>query len=228
MRLLLVEDEALLARRLRKGLQEEAYAVDHAATAASARDLVQGTSYDLIVLDLMLPDDSGLDLLAEWRGEGVETPVLILTARDRLEDKLRGFEAGADDYLTKPFAFEELLARAHSLLRRRQAPTAEVLTFADLRLDRARRAVHRDGRSLHLTPKEFALLEYLMLHAGHVLDRLTLSEHVWDAAYDARSNVIEVIVGRLRRKLEEQGEPQILHTVKGVGYVLRTAAQESR
>jgi DNA-binding response OmpR family regulator len=227
MRLLLVEDEALLARRLRKGLQEEAYAVDHAATAAVARELVQATAYDLIILDLMLPDDSGLDLLTEWREDGVETPVLILTARDRLEDKLRGFEAGADDYLTKPFAFEELLARAHSLLRRRQAPPADVLTFDDVRLDRARREVKRGDRPVRLTPKELALLEYLMLHACHVLDRLTLSEHVWDAGYDARSNVIEVIVGRLRRKLEERGEPQILHTVKGIGYVLRTAAQEA-
>jgi two-component system copper resistance phosphate regulon response regulator CusR len=225
MRLLLVEDEALLARRLRKGLQEEAYAVDLAATAAAARDLVQGTTYDLIILDLMLPDGSGLDLLAEWREEGVATPVLILTARDGLEDKLSGFEAGADDYLTKPFAFEELLARAHSLLRRRQAPPAEILTFADVRLDRARREVRRGGRSLHLTPKEFALLEYMMLHAGRVLDRLNLAEHVWDSGYDGRSNVIEVIVGRLRRKLEEEGEPQILHTVKGVGYVLRAALE---
>jgi two-component system copper resistance phosphate regulon response regulator CusR len=228
MRLLLVEDEALLARRLRKGLQEEAYAVDLAETAAAARALAQETSYDLIVLDLMLPDAAGLDLLAAWRDEGVETPVLILTARDRLEDKLRGFEAGADDYLTKPFAFEELLARARSLLRRRQAPPAEVLTFDDIRLDRSRREVRRDGRLFHLTPKEFALLEYLMLHPGRVLDRLTLAEHVWDAGYDARSNVIEVIVGRLRRKLEERGEPQVLHTVKGVGYVLRLEAGETR
>jgi DNA-binding response OmpR family regulator len=227
MRLLLVEDEALLARRLRKGLQEEAFAVDHASTGAEARDLVQGTAYDLIILDLMLPDASGVDLLAGWRADGVETPVLILTARDRLDDKLRGFEAGADDYLTKPFAFEELLARAHSLLRRRQAPPADVLTFADVRLDRARREVQRNGRLLHLTPKELALLEYLMLHPGHVLDRLTLSEHVWDAGYDARSNVLDVIVGRLRRKLEAEGETQVLHTVKGVGYVLRTAAHEA-
>jgi DNA-binding response OmpR family regulator len=227
MRLLLVEDEALLAARLRKGLQEEAFAVDLAATADAARSLVEETPYDLIILDLMLPDGSGLGLLAEWRGHGVETPVLILTARDRLEDKLKGFEAGADDYLTKPFAFEELLARAHSLLRRRQAPPAEVLTFADLRLDRARREVRRGGRALHLTPKEFALLEYLMLHPGRVLNRLTLAEHVWDAGYDARSNVIEVIVGRVRRKLEDGGEPQLLHTVKGVGYVLRGAAREA-
>jgi DNA-binding response OmpR family regulator len=208
-------------------LQEEAYAVDLAETAAAARGLVQEASYDLIILDLMLPDAAGLDLLAAWREEGVETPVLILTARDRLEDKLRGFEAGADDYLTKPFAFEELLARARSLLRRRQAPPAEVLSFAGIRLDRSRREVRRDGRLFHLTPKEFALLEYMMLHPGRVLDRLTLAEHVWDAGYDARSNVIEVIVGRLRRKLEEHGEPQLLHTVKGVGYVLRQGAGET-
>src|SRR5262249_44053792 len=139
MRLLLVEDEALLARRLRKGLQEEAFAVDHAATAAEARELVQGTAYDLLILDLMLPDASGFDLLARWRAEGVAAPVLILTARDQLEDKLRGFEAGADDYLTKPFAFAELLARVHSLLRRRQPPPAAVLTFAGARPDRAPR-----------------------------------------------------------------------------------------
>jgi DNA-binding response OmpR family regulator len=226
MRLLLVEDEALLARRLRKGLQEEAFAVDLAGTAAEARDLSQATSYDLIILDLMLPDASGIELLAEWREEGVDTPVLILTARDRLEDKLRGFEAGADDYLTKPFAFAELLARSHSLLRRRQTPPAEVLSLGDVRLDRARREVRRDDRVLHLTPKEFALLEYLMLNDGRVLNRMSLAEHVWDSGYDARSNVIEVIVGRLRRKLEEAGEAQILHTVKGVGYVLRAAPPE--
>ena len=227
MRLLLVEDEALLGRRLRKGLQEEAFAVDLAMTAAEARDLVLENPYDLIVLDLMLPDGSGIGLLTEWREEGIETPVLILTARDRLDDKLKGFEAGADDYLTKPFAFEELLARAHSLLRRRQAPPAEVITFADVRLDRGRREVRRDGRLLQLTPKEFALLEYLMLHPGRVLDRTTLAEHVWDSGYDARSNVIEVIVGRLRRKLEEGGEPPLLQTVKGVGYALRPAGEES-
>jgi DNA-binding response OmpR family regulator len=224
MRLLLVEDEPLLARRLQRGLQEEAYAVDLALTGREAQDRVEATVYDLIILDLMLPDASGLDLLSRWRDEKVEAPVLILTARDQLEDKLRGFETGADDYLTKPFALEELLARVRSLLRRRQAPPAEVLRFCDVRLDRTRHQVWRGERELRLTPKEFALLEYLMLHSGAVLDRTTLAEHVWDASYDARSNVIDVIVGRLRRKLEDGNQLQLVHTVKGIGYVLRQPA----
>jgi two-component system copper resistance phosphate regulon response regulator CusR len=220
-RLLLVEDEPLLAKRLRRGLEEESYAVDVAGDGASATEMVIGSEYDLIILDLMLPDASGIDLLAEWREDGTEAPVLILTARDQLDSKLRGFEAGADDYLTKPFDFEELLARVRSLLRRRQAPPAEILDFADLRLDRARRSVERGGRSLNCTHKEFALLEYFMLHPGIALDRVAIAEHVWDASYEGRSNVIDVIIARLRSKLEKDGAPRLLHTVKGVGYALR-------
>jgi two-component system response regulator MprA len=175
----------------------------------------------------MLPDASGFQLLTEWRREGMDAPVLVLTARDRLDDKLRGFEAGADDYLTKPFAFEELLARVRSLLRRRQTRPAEVLQFDDLRLDRTHRNVDRGGRPIQLTPKEFALLEYLMLHPRSVLERATIAEHVWDADYEARSNVIDVMVGRLRKKLEDGGQPQLIHTVKGLGYSLRESPPES-
>ncbi|HEY7214384.1 MAG TPA: response regulator transcription factor [Thermoanaerobaculia bacterium] len=219
MRLLLVEDEPLLARRLVKGLREEGYGVDHAASRAEAADLAAAADFDLILLDLRLPDGPGLDLLVRWRREALATPVLILTAMDGIEDRVRGLDAGADDYLTKPFAFEELLARARSLLRRRSAPPLQVLACADLRLDRTRRQVERGGESLDLTAKEFALLEYFMLHPGAVLDRATISEHVWDFAYEARSNVIDVMVTRLRRKLEAAGAPRLIHTVKGSGYI---------
>jgi DNA-binding response OmpR family regulator len=226
MRILLVEDEPLLARRLERGLEEEAYAVDVAASGRRADQLVEENQYDLVILDLMLPDISGLSLLARWRQDALGVPVLILTARDSLEDKLAGFEAGADDYLTKPFAFAEMLARVRSLLRRRQDKPAEVLRFADLELDRSRHRVARGGQPMRVTPKEFALLEYLMLHPQVALGRLTLAEHVWDSGYEGRSNVIDVIVGRLRRKLEDGGRSQLIYTVRGIGYALREQARE--
>lgn len=221
MRLLLVEDEPLLGRRLEKGLAEEGFAVDLAATLAEAERLEEDAEYDVVILDLMLPDGSGLELLERWRGDGMPIPVLILTARDRLDDKLQGFEAGADDYLTKPFSFEELLARVRSLLRRRGVPPVDVLEVEGLRLDRNRRSVVFEGRPVSLTSKEFALLEHLMLQPDRVQDRLQIAEHVWDATYEARSNVIDVMVGRVRRKIEAAGAPRLIHAVKGVGYVLR-------
>ena len=229
MRLLVVEDEHRLAERLARGLREEGFAVDVAGTAETARRRGDGTDYDLVLLDLGLPDGSGLALLGEWRSAGSTVPVLVLTARDLVQDKVRGLQAGADDYLTKPFAFEELLARVGALLRRRSAPVREVLRLGRLELDRGSRQARRDGEPLDLTPKEFALLEYLLLHPDVVLSRTTIAEHVWDQAYEARSNVIDVIVARLRRKLEGDGEMRLIEAVPGIGYVLRgRAGSETR
>jgi DNA-binding response OmpR family regulator len=224
-RLLLVEDEIPLATPLARGLREEGYATDVAGDGRAAAVLVEATDYDLIVLDLGLPDGPGLELLRRWRADGVACPVLVLTAHDSLEDKVRGLDGGADDYLTKPFAFAELVARIRSLLRRREAPPVAVVEFADVVLDRTRRRVERAGEPLELTPKEFALLEFFMLHPGVVLDRNAIAEHVWDYRYEARTNVIDVIVGRLRRKLEGAARPRLVHTVTGVGYVLRAAEE---
>jgi two-component system copper resistance phosphate regulon response regulator CusR len=218
--LLIVEDERRLAERLATGLREEGFAVDTAADLSSARDRAIETAYDLTLLDVQLPDGSGLDLLREWRDEGRATPVLVLTANDRVEEKVAGLNAGADDYVTKPFAFEELVARVRSLLRRRAAPPVERLEVDGLLLDRTAHHAERAGRRLDLTPKEFALLEYFMLHPGVALGREAIAEHVWDSSYEARSNVIDVIVGRLRRKLEAEGEPRLLHTVSGIGWKL--------
>jgi DNA-binding response OmpR family regulator len=199
MRLLVVEDEPRLADRLARGLREEGFAVDTAPSTAVANDCVIETDYDLVLLDLKLPDGSGLDLLVTWRSEGFTAPVLLLTAKDLMDDKVKGLDAGADDYLTKPFSFDELLARIRALLRRRATPPQDVLEVGDLQLDRTGCRVVRAGRPIELTAKEFALLEFFALHAGQTLSRATISEHVWDAGYDAQSNVIDVIVGRGRR-----------------------------
>jgi DNA-binding response OmpR family regulator len=220
-RLLVVEDEHRLADRLARGLREEGFAVDTAATSSVARDLASGTDYDLVLLDLKLPDGSGAELIETWRREGLTTPILVLTARDLLVDKISGLKAGADDYVTKPFAFGEVLARIHALLRRRGAAPRDLLRIGDLHVDRTSRHVERAGHAIALTAKEYALLEYLALHAGHVLSRSTLAEHVWDSAYEAQSNVIDVIVSRVRRKVDVPGAERLIHTVGGVGYVLR-------
>lgn len=220
MRLLLVEDERRLAERLARGLREEGFAVDCAVSCAEARECAVATAYDLVLLDLGLPDCPGTDLLRHWRREGFDAPVLILTARDLVEEKVEGLNAGADDYLTKPFAFEEVLARVRALLRRRTAPPRSILTFGDLTLDRDGARAEKAGEPLDLTPKELALLEYFLLHPGVVLSRGRIAEHVWDEAYEARSNTIDVIVARLRRKVES-GERRLIHTVPGVGYVFR-------
>ena len=223
MRILIVEDEHRLGEHVAKGLREEGLAADLASTKARARELMIENPYDLVLLDLMLPDGNGLVLLREWRKEGRSMPVLALTARDLLADKIAGLDAGADDYLTKPFAFEELLARIRALLRRRTAEPMDVLSLGDLTLDRTTRRVHRGKREIDLMPKEFALLEHFLLHPGATLTRAEIAEHVWDERYEARSNVIDVMVARLRRKLEAGDSSRVLHAVPGMGYVLRSS-----
>jgi DNA-binding response OmpR family regulator len=218
-RLLLVEDERRLAMRLARGLREEGFAVDHAENLTRGRDLGIVGDYDIALLDLNLPDGSGLDLLREWRAEGKALPVLVLTARDQLEDKVSGLDAGADDYLTKPFEFAELLARLRSLLRRRAVPPRATIDAGAIHLDRGARRASVGGAPLALTVKEFSLLEHFLLHPSTLVSRDSLAEHLWDESYEARSNVIDVLVSRVRRKLEGAGEKNRLRAVAGAGWI---------
>jgi DNA-binding response OmpR family regulator len=226
LRLLVIEDEPTLARHLLRGLREEGYAVDLAETLAEASELSFAAEYDLAVLDLMLPDGNGLRLLRFWRDHGKHLPVLVLTARDAVEDRVEGLDSGADDYLNKPFRFEELLARIRSLLRRRGEPIAARLELGELSLDRDAKTATVHGQALQLTAKETALLEYFLLHPRRILSRSTIAEHVWDQSQESDSNVIDVLVSRLRRKIREAGGRELLQTVKGLGYVLREPAAE--
>ncbi len=223
MRMLIVEDEPILARQLKRTLERESHAVDLAEACSSARDLEIETEYDLILLSLTLPDGCGLALLRLWRDEGLAAPVLILSTRGTPGHKVAGLDAGADDYLAKPFAWEELRARVRCLLRRRHREPVETLTCDDLTLDRARRQAGRDGLPIELTHKEFAILEHLMLQRGRAVSRTVIAEHVWDGAYEARSNTIDVLIARIRRKLEIGGRRRLLFTVRGLGYALRGA-----
>jgi DNA-binding response OmpR family regulator len=219
---LVVEDERKVAGFIRQGLEEEGHAVEVAGDGASALDLVLAEpGYDLIVLDVMLPKRDGLDVLKTLRGRGVTAPVLILTARDAVADKVAGLDLGADDYLTKPFAFEELLARARALLRRGTDQRAAVLRLADLSLDPATREATRGARRIALTAREYSLLDYFMRNAGRLLTRPMIAEHVWGLDFDAESNIIDVYIGYLRRKIDAPGEARLLHTVRGSGYVLK-------
>lgn len=221
MRILVVEDEEKVASFIRKGLEEEHYAVDVALDGEEGLSMAQLTPYDLLILDLMLPSLDGYRILQRLRSEGVDTAVLILTARDGLGDKVRGLDLGADDYLTKPFAFAELLARVRALLRRGKPQRSPLLRVADLMIDPAGRRVTRGGNLIELTAKEYALLEYLMRHAGQVLTRTMISEHVWDQTFDSYTNVIDVYVNYLRKKVDQGFEPKLIHTIRGVGYSLR-------
>lgn len=221
MRLLVIEDEKKVARFIKKGLEEEGYAVDLAFDGEEGLAMALGQVHDLIILDIALPKKDGLQVLKKLREKKIPTPVLLLTVRAAIEDKVLGLDSGADDYLTKPFAFEELLARIRALLRRKTEAGLPILQVEDLILDPARRLVTRRGERIDLTSKEFALLEYLMRNAGRVLSRAMISEHVWDYDFDTETNVIDVYVNYLRRKIDSGREKKLIHTVRGSGYVLK-------
>jgi two-component system copper resistance phosphate regulon response regulator CusR len=221
MRVLLVEDEARVRSFIKRGLLEVGMAVEECADGDQALALALAHDYDAMVLDLTLPGLDGLVVLARMREAGSSTPVLILTARDRVEDRVRGLDAGADDYLVKPFAFAELLARVRALMRRGTAQTG-ILEVGDLQIDLGSRKVERGGRPIELTAKEFALLEYLARRAGQVVTRTMISEHVWEIDFDTLSNVIDVYIRYLRRKVDDPFEDKLIHTRRGVGYILET------
>jgi len=220
MRILVVEDELKVASFIKKGLQEEAYAVDVANDGAEGLSLIEMNVYDAVILDLMLPKKNGIEVMQEIRSRKLNVPVIMLTARDTLADKVMGLDAGADDYLTKPFAFQELLARLRSLLRRGKAEIT-MLKAADLMLDPATRRVKRGEQELSLTAKEFSLLEYMMRNVNKPLSRTTLSEHVWDINFDRMTNVVDVYINFLRNKVDKDFDKKLIHTVRGVGYVLK-------
>ena len=221
MRLLVIEDEQKVANFIKQGLEEEGYAVDHAADGASGLQMALEGLHDVIVLDVMLPKLDGLSVLQQLRQETITTPVLLLTVRATIEDKVLGLDAGADDYLTKPFAFEEFVARVRALLRRRAETAPPILQVADLALDPARRVVSRGDQKIDLTPREFTLLDYFMRNPGRVLSRTMIANRVWDYTFDSTTNVIDVYVNYLRKKIDTGHDIKLLHTVRGVGYVMK-------
>jgi heavy metal response regulator len=219
MRILFVEDEKRIADFVGRGLESAGYAVDLAGDGQTALHMVHATEYDLIILDMMLPDIDGLKVLEKIRNRKVSPPVLVLSARGGVDDRVKGLEVGADDYLTKPFAFVELLARVRVLLRRGQ-PSPERLQVADLTLDCIRRRVTRNGELIDLAPKEFSILEYLMRNRGRPLSRTMIVEHVWDMDYDGLTNIVDVYIRHLRSKIDDNYPVKLIQTVRGIGYML--------
>ncbi len=221
MRVLVVEDERRLAGIIKRGLLEEGYSVDNAYDGEEAQYMAENTHYDAMVLDVMLPRKDGVAVCRDLRSKNVNTPILMLTAKDALDDRIRGLDSGADDYQTKPFAFSELLARVRALMRREALPKSQKLQVGDLAMDTLSREVWRGERKVDLTTKEYSMLEYFMRHPNMVLTRTMLEENVWDYAFDGVSNIVDVYVRRLRLKLEQDGEESVIDTVRGAGYRLR-------
>ena len=222
MRILVVEDEPGLNEIIVKKLAHERYSVDSCLNGLDAEDYLAAAEYDAVVLDIMLPGRDGLEVLRGLRAAGKKTPVLLLTARDSIDDRVRGLDAGADDYLVKPFALEELLARIRVMMRHVSGTASNTIAVGDLTIDCSARTVHRAGKAVSLTAKEFDVLEYMARNAGVVLSRERITEHLWSFDYDGGSNVVDVYIRYLRKKIDEGREKKLIHTVRGAGYVLRT------
>jgi heavy metal response regulator len=221
-RALIIEDDRTIAEFIARGLREAGFAVDSARDGDEGLDAALARPYDILIVDLMLPGRDGLSTIDELRGRGSSTPILILSARRSVDDRVRGLQAGGDDYLTKPFAFAELLARVQALVRRAtRAPDPTTVTVGDLQLDLLTRKVTREGTEIELRPREFSLLEYLMRNAGKVVPKTMILSHVWEYNFDPQTNVVDVLVSRLREKIDRPFATKLLHTVRGVGYVLR-------
>ncbi len=221
MRILLVEDDTKVARFVRNGLKEEGFAVDVAEDGQQGLNFARDFDYDVIILDILLPKLDGISVLKSIRTRDPQTPVLMLTAMDTIEDKIRGLNKGADDYLTKPFAFEELLARIRALLRRKYRTASTLLRFQDLQADLVTHRVFRGEKEIQLTPKEFALLEFFLQNPGKILTRTAIAEHVWDYHFDSETNIIDVYMNYLRNKIDRGFRTKLIHTVRGVGYILK-------
>lgn len=224
MRILVVEDDKKIASFVVNGLKQNGFAVDHSNNGEDALALARSTPYDAAVVDVMLPKLDGLSLVQSLRGERIKTPVIILSAKASVDDRIRGLQAGGDDYLTKPFAFSELLARVQALIRRSSQTTEPTrLTISDLTVDLLTREVTRDGKKIDLQTREFALLEYMIRNAGRVITKTMILEHIWDYSFDPQTNIVDVLVHRLRSKIDKDFAVKLIHTYRGVGYALKTA-----